>query len=501
MAIPRIKNIKELKKSGWISYSVKDEIRKNLIEILKNKENTFPDILGFENTVIPDIERALLSGHNILLLGLRGQAKTRIARRMVALLDEYIPCIEGSPLNEDPFNPISKYAMDLIAEKGDQTPIYWMHKSERYVEKLATPDVSVADLIGDIDPILAATLKLPYSDERVIHYGLIPRSNRCIFVVNELPDLQPRIQVSLFNLLQEKDLQIRGHKLRWPLDIQFVFTANPEDYTNRGNIITPLKDRIESQILTHYPTKLEIAKSITIQEARIKPSQAESIKIMDIHRNLLERISFEARECDLVDVKSGVSARLSISAYENLFSAAERRMLINGEKTTTVRITDFFGIVPNITGKIELEYEGEQEGPYGVALQLLGNALKAEFLSIFPNPDSINPEKEGTEDPYEGIVNWFTQKNTIELLNDEPDEAYQRKLYSIEGLADFVQNYHYDRSQLLSMMELVIFTLGELNMLTKEIIDKKFVFGDFLTDFLDNFNEDFDEEEEDDNDY
>jgi magnesium chelatase subunit I len=497
MDITKIKNIKELKKSGWKSYSVKDEIRKNLIQKLTKRENTFPDILGFENTVIPDIERALLSGHNILLLGLRGQAKTRIARRMIELLDEYIPYIEGSPLNDDPLHPISKYSIDLIREKGDLTPIQWLHRRERYIEKLATPDVSVADLIGDIDPILAATLKLPYSDERVIHYGLIPRSNRCIFVVNELPDLQPRIQVSLFNLLQEKDLQIRGHKLRWPLDIHFVFTANPEDYTNRGNIITPLKDRIESQILTHYPTKLEVAKSITLQEARIKPTQAENIKIMDIHRNLLERISFEARECDLVDIKSGVSARLSISAYENLFSAAERRMLINGEKQTTIRITDFFGIVPNITGKIELEYEGEQEGHYGVALQLLGNALKAEFLSIFPNPDSIDPEKEGSEDPYESIVNWFTNKNTVELLNDENDEAFQKKLYSIEGLADLVQTYHYDRTQLVSMMELVLFTLGELNMLTKEIIDKKFVFGDFLTDFLDNFNEDFDEEEED----
>ncbi|HMK04233.1 MAG TPA: AAA family ATPase, partial [Ferruginibacter sp.] len=269
----KIKTLGELKKSGYVSKSIKQEIRENLIKKIKAKENPFPGILGYEDSVIPDTERALLSQHNILFLGLRGQAKTRIARQMTELLDEYIPVVAGSEINDDPMQPVSRYAIDLVREKGDDTPIAWLHKSDRYGEKLATPDVSVADLIGDIDPIKAANLKLSFADERVLHYGIIPRSNRCIFVINELPDLQARIQVSLFNILEEGDLQIRGFKLRLPLDVLFVFTANPEDYTNRGSIVTPLKDRIESQILTHYPKSLETALQITEQEAAINEVQ------------------------------------------------------------------------------------------------------------------------------------------------------------------------------------------------------------------------------------
>jgi magnesium chelatase subunit I len=268
-----IRTLGALKKSGYTPRSVKQELRDNLITKLQSKEDVFPGIFGYEETVIPDLQRAILSMHHINLLGLRGQAKTRIARLMVDLLDEYIPVVEGSELNDDPLQPLSVFAKNLIAEKGDDTPVSWLHRSERYTEKLATPDVSVADLIGDADPIKAATLKLPYSDERVIHFGLIPRSHRGIFVINELPDLQARIQVSLFNILQEGDIQIRGFKVRLPLDIQFVFTANPEDYTNRGSIVTPLKDRIDSQIITHYPKSIEIGKRITRQEARIKPAQ------------------------------------------------------------------------------------------------------------------------------------------------------------------------------------------------------------------------------------
>ena len=264
MDIQKIKTLGELKAASYKQRSVKEELRENLIKKISKKEITFPGIIGYEDSVIPDTERALLSRHNILFLGLRGQAKTRMARQMTDLLDEYIPIIQGSEVNDDPFKPLSKYAKDLIAEKGDDTPIEWLHRSNRYGEKLATPDVSVADLIGDIDPIKAANLKLNYSDERVIHYGIIPRSNRGIFVINELPDLQARIQVSLFNILEEGDLQIRGFKLRLPLDIMFVFTANPEDYTNRGAIVTPLKDRIESQILTHYPVTLETSFSLFI---------------------------------------------------------------------------------------------------------------------------------------------------------------------------------------------------------------------------------------------
>src|SRR6187399_1417065 len=269
MDIKNINTLGKLKSSGYKSKTIKEEIRQNLIGKLTSKEATFPGIIGYEDSVIPDTERALLSRHNILFLGLRGQAKTRMARQMIALLDEYIPVIAGSEINDDPLQPISRYAIDLIEKLGDDTPIDWLHRDQRYGEKLATPDVSVADLIGDIDPIKAANLKLSFADERVLHYGIIPRSNRSIFVINELPDLQARIQVSLFNILEEGDLQIRGFKLRLPLDVLFVFTANPEDYTNRGSIVTPLKDRIESQILTHYPKSIETSLAITEQEAKI----------------------------------------------------------------------------------------------------------------------------------------------------------------------------------------------------------------------------------------
>src|SRR5882724_11748323 len=313
MDITKITTLGQLKKTGYKNRSVKEEIRENLIIKLKNKETTFPGIVGYEDSVIPDVERALLSKHNILFLGLRGQAKTRMARQMVELMDEYIPTIAGSEINDDPMHPISKYARDEISTYGDETPIHWMHRSDRYGEKLATPDVSVADLIGDIDPIKAANLRLSFADERVIHYGIIPRSNRGIFVINEIPDLQARIQVALFNILEEGDIQIRGFKLRMPLDILFVFTANPEDYTNRGSIVTPLKDRIESQILTHYPKTIETALAITEQEAHVLDEQKATVNVSDLLKRLIEQISFEARGSELVDKKSGVSARLSIS--------------------------------------------------------------------------------------------------------------------------------------------------------------------------------------------
>jgi magnesium chelatase subunit I len=386
MNIQNIKTLGELKEINYRTKSVKEELRDNLIKKIGKRETTFPGIIGYEDSVVPDTERALLSRHNILFLGLRGQAKTRMARQMTELLDEYIPVIEGSEVNDDPFKPLSKYAKDLVKEKGDDTPISWLHRSDRYGEKLATPDVSVADLIGDIDPIKAANLRLSYADERVIHYGIIPRSNRGIFVINELPDLQARIQVSLFNILEEGDLQIRGFKLRLPLDIMFVFTANPEDYTNRGAIVTPLKDRIESQILTHYPTSIENSLIITEQEASIHEDQSKKVKVSDLIKRLIEQVSFEARASEFVDKKSGVSARLTIAAYENAVSAAERRTIMNKEKETQVWISDLTGIIPSITGKIELVYEGEQEGPYQVAYNLLEKAIRSQFVNYFPNP-------------------------------------------------------------------------------------------------------------------
>ena len=483
-----IKTLGELKKSGYTSKSLKEELRQNLISKMKNKEKIFDGILGFDDTVLPDIERAILSRHNILLLGLRGQAKTRIARLLVTLLDEYMPIIAGNELNDDPLHPITKDGIQKVEELGDKTPIEWVHRDERYVEKLATPDVSIADLIGDVDPIKAATLKLPYSDERVIHFGLVPRSHRSIFVINELPDLQPRIQVSLFNILQEGDLQIRGFKLRLPLDIQFVFTANPEDYTNRGSIITPLKDRIESQILTHYPTNIEISKEITQQEAQLHDDQRSKIKIYEMHQDLLEFVSFEARESEFVDEKSGVSARLSISGLENLVSTAERRMIINDDKSTTTRITDFWGVVPAITGKVELVYEGEQEGPYNVAMHLLSGAIKELFLENFPAPDEL---KQGIDkDPYGTLKSWFADGNQIEILNNDSEKEYQRKLDSVVGLSKLIENQKFNPEEKYAFMELALHGLSEMEMISKSYLKNTVSFSDPFKGMFDELKED-----------
>lgn len=478
----------ELKATGYRSRSVKDELRQNLIQKLKKRQAVFEGIFGFEDTVLPDIERAVLSRHNIVLLGLRGQAKTRIARMLVQLLDEWMPIVAGSELNDDPLAPISRYAFDLIAEKGDDTPIEWVHRNDRYVEKLATPDVSIADLVGDVDPIKAASLKLPYSDERVIHFGLIPRSHRSIFVINELPDLQARIQVALFNILQEGDMQIRGFKLRLPLEIQFVFTANPEDYTNRGSIITPLKDRIESQILTHYPRTIEIAQRITQQEAKLAPEQLKAVKVPNLLQVLLEQISFTARESELVDEKSGVSARLSISGYENLVSTAERRMLMNGEKTATARITDFWGVIPAITGKVELVYEGEQEGPYAVALELIGDSIKDIFLQHFPDPDKLRKGRES--DPYGIIKVWFSDGNTVNLMNESNDKDFHKELDKVAGLRRLVEGLDLDKNQLYTFMELVLHGLSECNVINKSFVEGTLLFNDSLANMLNEEDED-----------
>jgi len=474
----------ELKASGYKSRSVKEELRENLIKKLQKKEKVFEGILGFDDTVLPDVERAILSRHNILLLGLRGQAKTRIARLLTNLLDEHMPIIAGSELNDDPLNPISRYGRDMIAEKGDETPVEWVHRSERYVEKLATPDVSVADLIGDVDPIKAATMKLPYSDERVIHFGLVPRAHRSLFVINELPDLQARIQVALFNILQEGDIQIRGFKLRLPLDIEFLFTANPEDYTNRGSIITPLKDRIESQILTHYPKTIDIARQITTQEADLDENQRAIVHLPDVLSILLEQIAFEARDSEYIDEKSGVSARLSISGMENLISTAERRLLINNDKKTTIRVTDFWGVVPAITGKVELVYEGEQEGPYAVAIDLMGRAIKKMFLNHFPDPDKLKRGEQ--KDPYGTIRAWFSGGNNLELLNDASDKDYREKLDGVAGLRKLVEsNVDVKGDELYTYMELALHGLAECNVINKDVLETTFNFRDLLANMLD----------------
>jgi magnesium chelatase subunit I len=505
MNINKINTLGLLKSSDYQSQSIKDEIRTNLIKKIKAKENPFPGILGYEDTVIPDTERALLSRHNMLFLGLRGQAKTRMARQMVSLLDEYIPVVAGSEINDDPLNPISKYAKDLIDQKGDQTPIEWLHRSKRYGEKLATPDVSVADLIGDIDPIKAANLKLSFADEAVLHYGIIPRSNRCIFVINELPDLQARIQVSLFNILEEGDLQIRGFKIRLPLDVLFIFTANPEDYTNRGSIVTPLKDRIESQILTHYPKQIETALEITAQEANINDAQKEVVVVSDLIKRLIEQVAFEARDSEFVDKKSGVSARLTIAAYENAVSAAERRAIINNEAKTQVWLSDLSGIIPSITGKIELVYEGEQEGPYNVSYNLLEKAIRTQFTQYFPNPESFKKRKtkEPQENPYKAITSWFDKNNNFSLFLETKDEAKIIKLNTVTGLREFVNKQYTNltENETALLMELVLNGLAAYSLISKKIVNSKIEFSDLMGSMLNMNNPHFTEDDFNEEDY
>ncbi len=507
MDIKHINTVGELREAGYQPKSIKEEIRQNLIKKLQGKEETFTGILGYEDTVIPDVERALLSKHNILFLGLRGQAKTRMARQMTQLLDEYIPVIPGSEINDDPFNPISKYARDLLREKGDDTPIEWLHRSQRYGEKLATPDVSVADLIGDVDPIKAANLKLSFADERVIHYGIIPKSNRSIFVINELPDLQARIQVALFNILEEGDVQIRGFKLRLPLDILFVFTANPEDYTNRGSIVTPLKDRIQSQILTHYPKSLETALAITEQEADIEEEQKQKVVVSDLVKRLIEQVAFEARSSEFVDKKSGVSARLTISAFENAVSAAERRAIVYNEPQTQVWISDLVGIIPSITGKIELVYEGEQEGPYQVAMNLLDKAIRSQFVLYFPNPDTLKkraPRKgerpEVVDNPYRSIISWFDKGNHINILFSAKDRDKVNLLYSIDGLHSLVKKSfpHANEKEAALLMEFVLHGLSSYSLISKKILETSVEFKDLMGSMLNIQSSGSFEDEEDD---
>jgi len=479
-----IHTLGELKAAGYQTKSVKDELRDNLIVKIKKGEDAFPGVWGYEDSVIPELERAILSRHNINLLGLRGQAKTRLAHLMVNLLDEYIPVVEGSEINDDPMKPMSRYAMELIKEKGDDTAITWMHKDERFAEKLATPDVTVADLIGDVDPIKAANLKLSYADDRVIHFGMIPRANRCIFVINELPDLQARIQVSLFNILEEGDIQIRGFKLRLPLDIQFVFTANPEDYTNRGSIVTPLKDRIGSQILTHYPDDVETARKITEQEAKLDSRQTDAVYVPDLAKDLLEQIIFEARESEYVDAKSGVSARTSITAFENLLSTAERRSLLNGGNHTMVRLSDFLGIIPSITGKIELVYEGEQEGADGVAAILIDDAVKTLFPTYFPKINKL--ERKDEETVYDELLHWFFQGEGFELMDDFTDEEYKRALDSIPALNQLLKEHQpdYDAKDAYFLKELLLWGLVSYKKLNKQRFTDGFEFKDLYSSFL-----------------
>ena len=502
MALTDIKTLGDLKAAGYHTRSVKDELRDNLIAKLKAGETVFPGILGFDQTVIPQIQNAILARHDMILLGLRGQAKSRIVRLLPSLLDEYVPVVEGSEINDDPFHPLSKSARELVAEKGDQTPIAWMHRSERYGEKLATPDTNIADLIGDIDPIKAATRKLTYADEEVIHFGIIPRTHRGIFAINELPDLQPRIQVGLLNILEEQDIQIRGFNLRIPLDVAFVFTANPEDYTNRGSIITPLKDRIDSQIITHYPREIEIGVEITRQEAW-QERGGPVVNIPHYFREIVEQTAFEARKSEYIDQKSGVSARLTRAALEDLISAAERRALLSGEEETTLRLSDLFYIEPAVTGKVELVYEGEQEGAQNVARVLIGRAVSTIFKKYFPDPSEKSDE--GGRKAYADVIRWFNRGGVLEIAPDMSFSDYKKALDQVEGLAELVKKHTKPdgKAQLTSSMEFVVEALHQQSLIGKDVMDDGARYTDLVGSVLSglgSFGED-DDEDYDDEDY
>jgi len=469
----------ELKASEWKSVSVKEEMRINLISKIENGDTLFPGILGYEKTVLPQIQHALLARHDMILLGLRGQAKTRILRMLVNFLDEYIPIVAGSEINDDPLNPVSRFAKELIAEQGDDTPIEWLHRSKRYGEKLATPDTTVADIIGDIDPIKAATQKLTLADQNVINFGLIPRTNRGIFVINELPDLQPRIQVALLNIMQERDIQIRGFNVRIPLDISMAFSANPEDYTNRGNIITPLKDRIDSQILTHYPREIHTGVEITRQEAWQKRNGRLTVQIPEVFRELIEYAATEARNSEYIDQKSGVSARLTITAMEQIVSAAERRAILNNESEAIVRISDVYHMVPALTGKLELVYEGEQEGATKVAKHIIGKAVSNTFKRYFPDPQT---KDEDTKKEFSKITEWFSDGNDVSIPDTMSQKEYKKTLKSVNGLEKLVKKYAKTSSpgETLAFMDLTLETLHQHSMLSKQDLDDRMHYSDMV---------------------
>jgi magnesium chelatase subunit I len=403
--------------------SVKDELRENLIQRLRCKQNLFPGVMGYEDTVVPQVVNAILSRHNFILLGLRGQAKTRLIRMLVTLLDEYTPYVEGCEIRDNPHHPICRRCRDLVAEMGDETPIAYLTREERYVEKLATPDVTIADMLGDIDPIKAARRGQNISDELTIHYGLLPRANRGIFAVNELPDLAGKIQVGLFNIMQEGDVQIKGYPVRLPLDVMLVFTANPEDYTARGKIITPLKDRIGSEIRTHYPLTVDQGVEITKQEAWTGRSHID-VQIPNYVREVIEQIAFVAREDKRIDKRSGVSQRLPISVLENVISNAERRALRAGDDLAVPRVLDIYAALPSITGKIELEYEGELKGGDNVARELIRTAVGKVFTAYY---DGVNMNQ---------ITRWFDMGGTVKLEEALDAATLVKELEQIQGLME-----------------------------------------------------------------
>jgi magnesium chelatase subunit I len=484
-----IRTVSQLRVAGYRSLPVKDELRRNLMAARRRGEALFEGIVGFEHTVLPQIENALLSRHDFILLGLRGQAKTRLLRQLTRFLDEYVPAVEGCEINDDPLAPICKRCRRLAREAKGELPVVWLHREQRYHEKLATPDVTIADLIGDIDPIKATRDRLTFGDEEVLHFGIVPRTHRGIFALNELPDLQPRIQVGLLNIMEEKDFQIRGLPVRLPIDVLMVFSANPEDYTNRGNIITPLKDRIASQILTHYPENLEVARRITDQEAWADRGLA--YRLPEFYREIVEQVAFEARKSEFVDQKSGVSARLSIAAFENLLSNLERRALATGDDPVWPRIVDLQALVPAVSGKIELVYEGEQQGPDAVARHIVGQAVKTVFHKHFPpttretrrkRPAGGAPAEAAVSGVYDRITAWFSAGNRIEISDLMPQAEYVAQLRRVRGLEE-VARHHLDPGEAAALplvMELVLEGLYQSSFVAKETVERSTFYSDML---------------------
>ncbi len=471
MSIPKTsaelpKNFGELKASGYKSVSVKDELRTNLVKKLRAGEKLFRGIVGYDETVIPQLVNALLAKHNVILLGLRGQAKSRIIRQLTELLDDQIPIVAGSEVNDDPFKPISAYGRQTVALHGDLTHIDWIDRDSRFVEKLATPDVTIADIIGDVDPIKAAKGGHLLSDELTIHYGLLPRANRGIFAINELPDLAGKIQVGLFNIMQEGDVQIKGYPVRLPLDVMLIFSANPEDYTARGKIISPLKDRIGTEVMTHYPAELQTAVEITRQEAWVNrgglehtESASSRLHIPEFVRELVEQIAFEARDDDRVDKHSGVSQRMPITVIESMLSNAERRALVTGEEEIVPRISDVYAAIPSMTGKMELEYEGEQIGASRIAKDLIKRAAGEVFEGYFVGID------------FAPTVQWFDQGNNLRLADTASAKECQTLLEAVPELIEtsvipfeFKQS---DTAQLVAACEFVLEGLYAQNKISR----------------------------------
>ena len=454
------KTLGELKRSNYRVRSVKDELRANLIEKLRASEHIFPGIVGYDETVVPQIINALLARHNLILLGLRGQAKSRIIRQLTNLLDEEIPIIAGSEINDDPFRPISAYGRQLIEQLGDETPVAWVGRDARFVEKLATPDVTIADIIGDVDPIKAAKGGHLLSDELTIHYGLLPRANRGIFAINELPDLAGKIQVGLFNIMQEGDVQIKGYPVRLPLDVMLVFSANPEDYTARGKIITPLKDRIGAEVTTHYPADRQLGVEITRQEAWLtREGLAGHLRVPDFISELVEQIAFEARDDSRVDKRSGVSQRLPITVMESVVSNAERRSLLTGEDDIVPRISDIYAAVPSMTGKMELEYEGEQVGAGRIAKDFFKRAAGEIFEGYFVGID------------FARAVRWFDEGNTLRLADTASASECVMLLEAVPELVDTViipfDFKRTDDAQLVAACEFVLEGLYAQNKISR----------------------------------